>query len=220
MSRSLTIVQRLRRQDGIGLVELLIAMTILAIAIMGTVAAFGAGTVSLRGASSVSTAGTIADAQMEAYRSLTFAAIRLDNVDSDGAGPDSAIPTGPPYTTDIGCGAGCDAASQITGGSATCAPALPTDPACPSRTTVGANAQSYRVDVYITWTCPVGTLRTSGTYGTPPVTYTSAAPGCLAAVTNAVVTRPGKLVTIVVRDGNNPADVLFRESSTFEQVLG
>lgn len=219
MDRARTIAfQRLRRQDGMGLVELLIAMTILVVGIMAIVAAFGSGAVALQRASRVSTAGTIADAQMEAYRALNYAAIKLDDVDSDGAGPDSSIPISAPYTTDVACGGACDASSQLTGGSATCAAALATDPACPSRTTTGADLDSYRVDVYITWTCALGTLRTSGTYDS--ITYTPTAPGCLDAVTNAKLARPGKLVTIVVRDGTTPTEVLLRESSSFEQALG
>lgn len=206
------IFQRSCRQDGFGLVELLIALTILVVGIMGIVAAFGAGILSVQRASRVSTAGTLADVQMERYRALNYFAIKLDETDSDGIGPpDSGIPPGPPYTTDAACGGACDASSQITGGSpTTCAVALRSDPTCPSRTTTGADGDSYRVDVYVKWTCAVGTL----SFSSP---YTPTKPGCTGATTAAF---PAKLVTIVVRDATDPAKALFRESSTFDQAIG
>ncbi|MEA2242800.1 MAG: hypothetical protein QOD24_2356 [Solirubrobacteraceae bacterium] len=66
-------------------------------------------------------------------------------------------------------------------------------PRCnPSRTVLGPDRHRYRVDTYIVTQYPTG----SGT------------------------SRQNKLVTVVVRDGNNLATVLAREPSTFDAATG
>jgi len=57
-----------RDEAGFGLVELLIAMTVMAIGIFALVAGFSSGFSAINGASKASTAGTLADQQMEAFR--------------------------------------------------------------------------------------------------------------------------------------------------------
>ena len=66
---------RLRNEEGIGLVELLIAMVVMSIGIFALVAGFSSGVESTRRASKTSTAGTVADARMEAYRRGTYTAL-------------------------------------------------------------------------------------------------------------------------------------------------
>jgi type II secretory pathway pseudopilin PulG len=61
-----------KSEGGFGLVELLIAMTVMAIAIMGIVAVFSSGFLALNRASHVSNAGVVADKQMEAFRKVRF----------------------------------------------------------------------------------------------------------------------------------------------------
>jgi Tfp pilus assembly protein PilV len=82
---------RLRSEGGFGLIELLMAMVMLNVGILAIVASYNAGIISLKRASKLSTAATLADAQMEQYRALTWAAIALDP---------STIPATAPYTTD------------------------------------------------------------------------------------------------------------------------
>ena len=62
---------RIRNEEGFGLVELLIAMTVMNIALMAVVAGLTSGSVALARASKVTTAATMADAQMETYRAMT-----------------------------------------------------------------------------------------------------------------------------------------------------
>jgi Tfp pilus assembly protein PilE len=62
-------------EGGFGLVELLIAMTVMVIAIMAIVAAFSSGMVAVSHASRASTAGAVADTQMESYRKVRYSAI-------------------------------------------------------------------------------------------------------------------------------------------------
>jgi type II secretory pathway pseudopilin PulG len=78
-----TLLPRLRRAGGFGLVELLIALLVLNIGIFAIVAAFNAGALAIRRASRVSAAAAVADKQMEAFRDSTYAGIL-------------AIPTTPP----------------------------------------------------------------------------------------------------------------------------
>ena len=67
----------MRDEAGVGLVELLIAMTIMAIGISAIVAGFSSGVLAINRASKTATAGTLADRQMEAYRALAYSSITL-----------------------------------------------------------------------------------------------------------------------------------------------
>src|SRR5438874_5428911 len=71
-------LSRLRNEKGFGLLELLMAMTMLSIGILALVAAFNSGTIALERAGRNATAAALADAQMERYRALTYGAIQLD----------------------------------------------------------------------------------------------------------------------------------------------
>ena len=82
---------RLRDDDGFGLIELLIAMTILVIGILAIVAGFSSGMLALQRASRASTAATIADKKMEQYRRVPFGAVipfGTNTVSPDPIGPD------------------------------------------------------------------------------------------------------------------------------------
>ncbi len=127
----------LRKNDGFGLIELLLAMTMLNIGLLAVVAAFSSGIVSLNRASRVTTAAVLADGQMELYRSLTYNAIRLEP---------SSIPGVAPYTSDTAY-----SASQVT---ATCAG--PPAECNASRQATGADNKNYRVDTYIVSVTPTG----------------------------------------------------------------
>ncbi len=127
----------LRKEGGFGLIELLIAMTMLNIGLLAVVAAFSSGIVSLNRASRVTTAAVLADGQMELYRALTYGAIRLEP---------TSIPGSAPYTTDAAY-----SGSQIT---ATCAG--PPNECNASRQATGADGKSYRIDTYIVSVTPTG----------------------------------------------------------------
>lgn len=132
--------KRLRSQEGFGLVELVISMTILSIALLALVAGLNSGLLSLQRSGRISTADTLADAQMERYRALKYADIRLDTASVTSAGSDTT------YTSDTAWNA-----SQVT---STCS-GVP--PACdPRRTVTGPDGRSYRVDTYIVTQTPTG----------------------------------------------------------------
>jgi type II secretory pathway pseudopilin PulG len=129
----------LRREGGFGLIELLLAMTMLNIGLLAVVAAFSSGIVSLNRASRITTAAVLADGQMELYRALKYDAIRLDP---------TSIPGTAPYTTDTAY-----SASQVT--DATCSG--PTPPECnASRQVTGADGKSYMMQTFIVNTTPTG----------------------------------------------------------------
>src|SRR5918998_491074 len=135
------VLKRLRSEGGFGLVELLMAMVMLNIGLLAVVAAFSSGMISLNRASRVTTASVLADQQMELYRALTYASIRLDTTavgSTDQKYKDDPLLSG--STT-----------SLIT---ATCPG--PPDECNPSRVTTGADKKSYRVDTYIQQMTPAG----------------------------------------------------------------
>jgi Tfp pilus assembly protein PilV len=132
------LVRLVRRCDGFGLVELLVAMLVLNIGLLALLGAFISGSTAVRRASHTATASTLADTQMELYRGLTYSAIALDS---------STVPATTPYTSDSAY-----SATQVT---ATCSGAVASNPQCnASRTVTGPDHGSYRVDTYIVYTTP------------------------------------------------------------------
>jgi type II secretory pathway pseudopilin PulG len=121
------------KQDGFGLIELLVSMVILNVGILALIAAFQSGAFALSRASKLSSAAAIADIQMERYRALTYSAITLDTAT---------------LATDVGdpVYAGDDSftQSQVT----TACPGVP-DECRPIRTLTGPDGKPYRIDTYI-----------------------------------------------------------------------
>ena len=66
---------RLRAEDGMTLIELLIAMVVTSIGIAALVAGFSSGIVSINHSRLTSTAGSLADQQMELYRQASFSSL-------------------------------------------------------------------------------------------------------------------------------------------------
>jgi Tfp pilus assembly protein PilV len=218
-------VARVTSEGGFGLVELLIALTVMAIGVTGIVAAFTSGIVALERANQTATAGTLADRQMEAYRALPYSSIAL-----------SAAGTGTPYTPVTGdaqtgnyditaCASGCvlGAGSPEYAYCNTASTAFPSTCTAVQSPVVGPDGRSYRVDTYIVWYCAVPTLyppngTSSGQWptGTGP-TYSQSSPGCLgASPAYTTQTEPVKQVTVVVRDATATSRIYARETSTFD----
>jgi prepilin-type N-terminal cleavage/methylation domain-containing protein len=132
---------RLRRsQEGFGLVELIIAMMVLAIGVLGVASAFISGMVTLRRANQIATATALADRQLERYRALTYCAIYLDS---------SSVPAG--YWTGI---AGLPVMSS------TCPAQAPAEARTARQDLSGTDTPDghlYRIDTYIVQTTPVTT---------------------------------------------------------------
>lgn len=127
---------RARSQEGFGLIELLISMTLLNIGILALVAAFQSGAIALQRASKLSTAAAIADIQMERYRALKYESIWLDGTAVDAISASDAYKTDETYTANP---------TQVTGCTGSPVPEY-----CePSRNVTGPDGKSYRVDTYI-----------------------------------------------------------------------
>jgi Tfp pilus assembly protein PilV len=189
------VVARLRAEKGFGLLELLMAMTLLNIGILAIVAAFNSGAVALRRAGQLSTASTLADQQMELYRGLTYASISLDSASATTALAEANYKCDKAVLVDptLACSSG-NTSTEVT---ATCA-GVP-DQCNPMRTLTGPDNHRYRVDTYIILTCPTTSTGCSGASPTA---------------------RNVKLVTVVVRDALDLTKVLAREASTFDSSTG
>lgn len=128
---------------GFGLVELVIAMAMLAVALLALVAAISSGIVTLQRSGSAATAGTLADKQMERYRAIKYTVIQLDTTAVTTANADTV------YTGEAGVWSG----SQVT---AACTLTAWPDPCNPRQTVTGPDNHQYRVDTYITYQTPAG----------------------------------------------------------------
>lgn len=164
------VVTRLRREEGLGLVELLIAMMVLTVGILALVGAYSTGFVALNRATTVSSATMLADSQMERFRALSYPNIQLNTSASCGTicSEDTTYKADSAYS----------ATNEVPGCSST------TDASClPTQTKTGPDGQSYRLDTYIDYSCPTGALNLSPS----PPTCGSGQPLAV------------KLVTVVVR---------------------
>jgi Tfp pilus assembly protein PilE len=99
---------RMRNEDGIGIIELLIALLVLNIGIFATLGAFTSAASTLRRSSRVSTAAAIADQEIEALHNLKYS--QIVNV---GPATWPNAPDGGSYTYQVVVTPG-----QVTGGSA------------------------------------------------------------------------------------------------------
>jgi type II secretory pathway pseudopilin PulG len=135
------VASRLRNEKGFGLIELLMAMTMLNIGILALVAAFNSGAIALQRASRTTTAAALADQQMELYRAIMYSAIGLDAT--------SVNATDTTYRNDSALGGSLS--NDLT---VTCTGSPLPNQCVPSRTVAGADHRNYRVDTYITSTTP------------------------------------------------------------------
>jgi Tfp pilus assembly protein PilV len=83
-------------EGGFGLIELTIAISVLAVALLTLLATFGSGYVTMRRAATRGTATALADKTMESFRGKQFAAITTGTTATTYAG--SASPDGRTYT--------------------------------------------------------------------------------------------------------------------------
>jgi Tfp pilus assembly protein PilV len=138
-----SILRRLRREEGgMGLVELLIAMTMLTVGVLALLATYSSSSASLVRSARVGTAVTIADKQMELYRALLYTDIRLASATIPSSG--NYVAAGTPYT----------GASQVT--TPACSGSPTPDECNASRAVTGPDGRSYQVEVYVYLHTPSG----------------------------------------------------------------
>jgi type II secretory pathway pseudopilin PulG len=133
-------------ESGQGLIEMVISMLILMIAISALIAVMAAGALSLQRASSEGTAVTLADKQIEVYRTIAYSNIELYAADI----PTSATD---PYVTAHTSDANIPPSTGEVTGVTHCVAPIPVE--CePVQSVTGPDHHSYRVDTYITSTTP------------------------------------------------------------------
>jgi type II secretory pathway pseudopilin PulG len=138
-------VRRLRSEQGFGLIELVISMTMLNIGILAIVAAFQSGAIALKNAGEVSTGSVLADKQMELYRALKYTEIALDANAVQTANGDTTYQCDPANKIDP-TGA-CGGTNLQTQQQKSC-PTM--TPQCnPRQTVTGPDQRQYRVDTYV-----------------------------------------------------------------------
>jgi Tfp pilus assembly protein PilV len=107
---------RMRDEDGIGLIELLIALLVLNVGIFATLGAFTSAASTLKRSSRISTAAAIADQEIEALHNMKYS-----NIANVGPATWPNAPDGGSYTYQVVVTSG-----QVTGGSANLAQATVT----------------------------------------------------------------------------------------------
>jgi len=231
--------RRLRSEGGFSLVELVIAMTILNVGLTALLSALVSSSVTIRRAGRTTTAATLADAQLELYRALTYSAIALD---STAAGAADSTYTGDPalsgasdVTTATGCttSLGSAVAANTTpqaatpGSMATIAPgtALTIDRGTGSAETVSVTATTGTTLTAVFAKSHSAAASVLLPQCTPSRTQTG--PDHLTYRVDTYVTaytppsgRVGKLVTVVVRDGGSTGTTFVRQSTAFDQATG
>ena len=131
---------RTRSEAGFGLIELLIAMTVLSVAIAAQLTVFSASFTSLHRASRKGTGVMLADKQMEIYRTIAYSCVYLTSATGD--------------TTYSGDSA--YSGSQVTGSGCSPSTTPPTSATTPSQTVTGPDSLSYRIDTYVVSVTPTG----------------------------------------------------------------
>ncbi len=134
-----------RNEDGFGLLELIISMTMLNVGILAIVAAFNSGALAINRAAEVSTASVVADKQMELYRAVKYTEIALDATAVGTANQDATYQCDPANKVDP-AGA-CGGANQPAAITRTCATATPQ--CSPRQSVVGPDQRTYLLDTYI-----------------------------------------------------------------------
>jgi type II secretory pathway pseudopilin PulG len=147
------ILERIRRgESGSMLIELLIAMTFLAVAVGALMSLYASTVVTMRHASTEGNALTLADRQIEVYKTLPYAEIMLSS---------STIPSGSdPYVTANASDSTIPSSTgQVTGGttpSSACTAPSQAMPECATQTWTGPDGLDYRIDSYIVTSTPTG----------------------------------------------------------------
>ena len=141
MSRNVRrIISRLREQSGSMLIELLIAMTFLAIAVGALVSVYGTTIVTLRHASIEGNALTLADKQMETFKTVAYTGLAI-NTGTIPSGSDKYVTSPPTNLTPAQQAA--ITSGQVGSG---------TVPA--AQTVTGPDNRTYRIDTYVFKTSP------------------------------------------------------------------
>lgn len=184
-------MRRAREENGFGLLELLIALVVLNVGILATVAALNSGALALVHADQSATASTLAEQQMERFRGIKYANIEQTTSQWNLAVVDSTWTADRIYQNDMNSPSPPKALiPTVTTCPNTNASTDPNGYSCnPSFVLTGPDGKSFRVDTYMYYDQPTngGQIKT---------------------------------VTVVVRDANATGAYLARQTSTFDPSTG
>jgi Tfp pilus assembly protein PilV len=144
--------QRLRSEEGFGLLELIMAMVMLNIGILAIVGAFNSGALALSRASKTSTASAIGDSQMELFRGLSYANIVQKTSEWTAAVGDTSWTADTVYQSNMASPVSPKALVPTV----TTCPNTNVNSCDPSFTVNGPDGRSYRVDTYLYYDQPSG----------------------------------------------------------------
>jgi type II secretory pathway pseudopilin PulG len=193
------VFRRLRRDDGQGLIELIVALTILAVGIGAVLTVLTGSALSLQRSDQKGTALTLAETQIELYRNLAYPEIRLDDASWSSAPLTSGSdPYFTAHASDPSIPSGAMAGEVTDTGTGITACAASPPPECQAvRTVTGPDHRQYRIDTYITTVTPTSDGTSTGT----------------------PVGNPVRQVTVIVRNAQlSTLPILARNSSTFSDV--
>jgi len=149
------VLTRLRdAEGGIGLIELLIALTMLNIGLLALVASLNSGMATLNHASRVSTASLLAERRLELYRGVGATAVGLHEASVTARYTGETVYGCDPAVMDpaLTCSAASRTAQVYL---ATCTATV--ERCMPTRVVTGPDGQRYRVDTYVVATTPAAT---------------------------------------------------------------
>ena len=156
---------RLRAESGQGLLELLIAITLLTIGVGALLTLVAAGFVSLQRSGESGTALTLAEAQTELYRGVSYPYIRLSHNALAAVSASSPYMTANSKDSTIPPGTSASQVLDSTSGNQACT-AADTALCAPVRSVTGPDQRSYEIDTYITQ-CPSASITSCPASGDP-----------------------------------------------------
>lgn len=139
-------IERLRSEDGFGLIELMIATTILVVALLALAAGYDQAFLALHRASTKSVATELADKQLELYRSLHYDDIGLDQAAYTNATTVGNAAYDATYAGDAASIAAADPPAAVPATIVSCG----ATPQCsPVQSVVGTDSRTYRVESFV-----------------------------------------------------------------------
>jgi Tfp pilus assembly protein PilV len=182
---------RLRAESGQGLLELLIAITLLTVGVGALLTLVAAGFVSLQRSGESGTALTLAESQLELYRGVSYPYIRLSHTALGSVSAGSRYMTANSSDSTIPPGASTSQVLDTSSGTQACT-AADADLCAPVQNVTGPDRRSYEIDTYIA-KCPSASITSCPTSADPV-----------------------KQVFVVVRDAvKSGAPIVARAASTF-----
>jgi prepilin-type N-terminal cleavage/methylation domain-containing protein len=219
-----TLLARLRDPRGFGLIELTIALAVLAIATVALTGVFVASHLTLRRASQSDAAAVLSDKLLERFRAQTWDNVALNSTQvaaamaapsdpypGDSTLSDPYLPMSPNNLQQDITQANAPLAADGTPAATGCTNSPEPVTCYPTQTEVGPDGKSYRLDTYVTWGCPDEAAQILG--------GAMNAPTCTDTSSSSVL--PVKVVTIVVRDASSTTlPVVYRSSTAFDRLGG